>query len=348
MLTQKKTLFCAVSSIIIAISLAGKVLVDKKTRNGYISKANVWLSEEESSIPQKDLLNGPPNPYGLKLWQTIDCDFVEPTAEDPIGGTTPKFLCNYSYNGNIVQFKIKYDQQYNSVFERWGRPNEEVYASVVSQRLLWGAGFLSDQSIPVKVRCHNCPIEPWTYIQMIQGYDSEDMMSGWMDMKLVHSGEWNKKAPIVTFDSAIVYLKVDEYYDADEIIYYKDARSQNVTEEGFAWHEMFVYPNYHNGEKDPDNTQTIGRNALTAIASFISHCDNFDGNQGFLCVDFTKSGFSSSLKAGKTKDSCKDTPFLYIHDVGGTFGYGWNLKHKNFWPNYFDLQQVRRESTIFS
>jgi hypothetical protein len=24
----------------------------------------------------------------------------------------------------------------------------------------------------------------------------------------------------------------------------------------------------------------------------------------------------------------------------GTLGYGWNLRHHDFWPNYMDLQQV--------
>lgn len=182
---------------------------------------------------------------------------------------------------------------------------------------------------------------------MIQGYDSEDVMSGWMDMKLVHSGEWKQKASVVTFTSAIVYLKIDEYLDTDEIKYYPDANNQTQIEEGFAWQELFIFPNYHHDDKD--NTQTVARNALSVIAAFISHCDNFDGNQGLLCLkeDKLKGSHSRSLpmkkaseKVQKTKDSCDDKPFLYIHDVGGTFGYGWNLRHKNFWPNYFDLKQV--------
>lgn len=175
-----------------------------------------------------------------------------------------------------------------------------------------------------------------TYIQVIQGYDSEDALSGWMDMKLVKSGEWNKKFPLVTLSSATVYLKIDNYLDVDEIQYYTDPAQQNKTEEGFGWYEMFIYPNYHN---DQDNTQSIARHALSVIASFISHCDNFDGNQGLLCLN-TDDDSKDSLSVSKTKDSCKHTPFIYIHDVGGTLGYGWNLRHKNFWPNYFDLQQV--------
>lgn len=139
----------------------GTVLVDKKTRNEYISEANVWFSDQESLISTRDMLNGPPNLYGLKTFQTITCDFVEPDPSNPIGGTTPKFYCNYKYKGEVVKLKIKYDQQYNSVLKDWGRPNEEVYASLVSQRLLWGMGYGADQSVPVVVQCRNCPIEPW-------------------------------------------------------------------------------------------------------------------------------------------------------------------------------------------
>lgn len=142
---------------------AGKVITDKATRNGYISKADVWFEDEEKNIASKDMFNGPPNPYGLKTFQTLDCDFVEPDPADPMGGTTPKFHCAFEYDGEQVEVKIKYDQQYNSALQRWGRPNEEVYASLVGQRLLWGMGFGADLSIPVTVNCRNCPIEPWYF-----------------------------------------------------------------------------------------------------------------------------------------------------------------------------------------
>ena len=35
-----------------------------------------------------------------------------------------------------------------------------------------------------------------------------------------------------------------------------------------------------------------------------------------------------------------DTIFTKLPNITtGTLGYGWNLKHKNFWPNYMDLTQ---------
>lgn len=140
---------------------SSNVIVDIETRNKYISEAQSWFEESEDLISTRDLYNGPSNPYNIQTWQIIDCDFIEPDINDQLGGTTPKFRCGYEVNGKIKELKIKYDQQYNSALERWGRPNEEVYASIVSQRILWALGFGADQSVPVTVNCRNCPIEPW-------------------------------------------------------------------------------------------------------------------------------------------------------------------------------------------
>lgn len=142
-------------------SFSSNVIVDINTRKEYISNSLSWYSEYENDISKRDLYNGPNNPYNIKTWDTIDCNFIEPDLNNLQGGTTPKFRCNYEVDGKMKEIKIKYDQQYNSVLERWGRPNEEVYASVVSQRILWALGFGADQSVPVTVNCHNCPIEPW-------------------------------------------------------------------------------------------------------------------------------------------------------------------------------------------
>ena len=150
----------SLSSILPLIS-SSNVIVDQETRKEYITNSISYFTENEKLISSRDLYNGPSNPYNITTWQTIDCDFIEPDVNDPQGGTTPKFRCGYEVNGKIKELKIKYDQQYNSALERWGRPNEEVYASIVSQRTLWALGFGADQSVPVTVNCRNCPIEPW-------------------------------------------------------------------------------------------------------------------------------------------------------------------------------------------
>ncbi len=316
------------------VSQAGTVLVDKDIRNQYLSQANTWFPSEESSISSKDLFHGPKNPYNFNTFDEVTCDFVEPDPADPIGGTTPKFHCAFKLaNGETKIFKVKYDQQYNPLL-KWGRGNEEVYASIISQRILWALGFGSDQGVPVSVNCRNCPLEPWTYTQVIQGYDSEDLASGWMDARLIDSGEWNKKVPLLRLPAAMIYLKWDEFINGDAIEYYNPQNASQI-ETGYGWKELFTFPITNNDE------QMTARNALSVIASFISHVDNFDGNQGFICLDTEDNiGAKAGYEIGKTKTSCKGQPFAYIHDVGGTLGYGWKLIHKNFWPNYMDLQQV--------
>ena len=78
---------------------ASTIVVDKVTRDEYISAARSLLTTD---IGRKDMFNGPPNPYKLDTFQTLNCTFVEPSAEDPIGGTTPKFLCRFQFNGEDV------------------------------------------------------------------------------------------------------------------------------------------------------------------------------------------------------------------------------------------------------
>jgi len=310
----------------VSIGQAKTIIADPEVRHTYITNAFTLDETVEDAISTKDMFNGPKNPYDLVTHQTIDCNFQQPDPEDPIGGTTPKFMCLYKYNGEDVELKIKYDQQYNSVYEWSHSGNEEVYASVISQRILWSLGFGSDQSVPLTVNCHNCPIEPWTYIQVIQGYDNEDALSGWMDMGLVKSGKWNQTADVVTFNSTIAYFKYKEYVDGDEIHYLDEA---GVEQEGYAWNEMYDF-------SSSSHDEMVARDALSVIAAFISHCDNFNGNQGLICID-KKEGEKKNHNLRKSE--CDGLSQLYIHDVGGTLGYGWKISHLDFWPDYMHLEE---------
>lgn len=153
-------------------------------------------------------------------------------------------------------------------------------------------------------------------------------------MPLIRNGDWKIKTDLVTFNSSIVYFKLDDFVDGDEIEYMDE---NNVQQSGWAWHEMY-------DNASPSHEQMVARDALSVIAAFISHVDNFDGNQGLIClydkvddIDITRR--SKQIRRMKTKDSCDGTPMVYIHDVGGTLGAGWNLRNKNFWPNYMDRQQ---------
>ena len=145
-------------------SEASAVIVDENARQEYMKRASCRFKiDDESLISGRDMLNGPINPLGIGTGDTIDCTFIEPNVTQLIGGATPKFNCEYEvvHTGEKVRLRIKYDQQYNSVNEWFMHGNDEVYASVVSQRVLWALGFGSDQSVPVTVNCIGCPEEPW-------------------------------------------------------------------------------------------------------------------------------------------------------------------------------------------
>jgi hypothetical protein len=156
-------------------------------------------------------------------------------------------------------------------------------------------------------------------------------MSGWLDVKLLNSGLWNTTLPVVKLDAAIVSLKLKEYVSGDDIVIINE-KGEEV--KGFSWPEMY-------SNASAVHSEMVVRDALSVVAAFISHCDNFDGNQGFMCLDEYGSDTAAGKRAGEGKDKteCKGQPFLFIHDVGGTFGYGWSLQHLDFWPNYMDLQQ---------
>src|SRR5262249_9924364 len=99
--------------------------VAESERAAYIRRAIVWTPTD---VVSKDLMAGPPHKDGFAFDQKVSCDYVEPAQ--PLGGTTPKFLCALSPD-DIV--KVKY-----------GRKNGEVYAAVAASRLLWARGFAPD------------------------------------------------------------------------------------------------------------------------------------------------------------------------------------------------------------
>ena len=68
----------------------------------------------------------------------------------PTGGTTPKFFCALRHVHPHVDVKIRY-----------GRDNREIYGEVLGSRLFWALGLAVDRDYPVRVRCHDCPEDPW-------------------------------------------------------------------------------------------------------------------------------------------------------------------------------------------
>lgn len=199
-----------------------------------------------------------------------------------------------------------------------------MYATPIVQRLLWALGFGADVVVPMTVRCHGCPIEPWTYIRKTDGLQSTDYVSGWVNLPLIWEGGWTKKVDVLELNSTLAYLDWSLFQPADRILL---NGTTPPPQPGWGWPEL--YENVTRG-----STEAIQRDALTVIAALVSHVDNYAGNQGFNCI------FSDSAIAGASSATpCKGTPFMFLHDVGCTLGYGWDLLHFDFYPNALDLQQ---------
>lgn len=58
----------------------------------------------------------------------------------------------------------------------------------ISLPLFASLGFGADMVYPVRLICHGCPIEPWTYVKAVQGITAEDIAMRWIAMDLIASG----------------------------------------------------------------------------------------------------------------------------------------------------------------
>jgi hypothetical protein len=111
-------------------------------RQQVLQRAHVWQSIDTGSL---NLIAGPALPPALRITPQTTCTFVFP--DKPLGGMTPKFLCELKKDDVV---KVKY-----------GEKNGEVYAEVAASRLLWALGFRADVMSPARVTCHGCPPDPF-------------------------------------------------------------------------------------------------------------------------------------------------------------------------------------------
>ena len=114
--------------------------LSKEARLDLIRRAQVWAPTD---IPSLDMKAGPQGEGAFAPGATLTCD---KTGERG-GGRSPKFYCRLSKNDEL---KVKY-----------GASNGEVFAEVVSSRLLWALGFGADRMYPVRVVCRGCSADPW-------------------------------------------------------------------------------------------------------------------------------------------------------------------------------------------
>ena len=139
-----------------------------------LARAQVWTP---TNIPAMNIKAGPMGPGALAFLAEVECDYLD----KKLSGRSPKFACML---GSDDELKVKY-----------GGTNGEVYAEVVSSRLLWALGFGADHMYPVRVICRGCPetiggilradgtriVDPATIERKMPGTELSDAWS-WEDL----------------------------------------------------------------------------------------------------------------------------------------------------------------------
>jgi hypothetical protein len=112
------------------------------------------------TVADFDIMKGPEQnkkQFQLHYNDKVICDFKTPGKE--MGGKTPKFGCQItsvvSTDGQVQTATPDMDEEPIKV--KYGADDNEVYAEIVSTRLMWALGYYADAWFPVRVECHNCP-----------------------------------------------------------------------------------------------------------------------------------------------------------------------------------------------
>ncbi len=115
------------------------------------------------AVAGADIMQGPDQnkkQFQLRFNDKVICDFATPGSK--MGGKTPKFACKItrveSVDGQVQTLTADMDEE--PVKVKYGDNDNEVYAEVVSTRLMWALGYYADAWFPVRVQCNNCPQDP--------------------------------------------------------------------------------------------------------------------------------------------------------------------------------------------
>lgn len=131
-----------------------------KDRQEAIKKASIV---KPKSVAEVDIMAGPKQASDLFQFHYNDkvtCEFVSPGSQ--MGGNTPKFLCKITRVESLdgtAQTPTE-GMKEEPVKVKFGADNREVYAEIISSRLLWALGFYTDAWFPIRVICTNCPSNP--------------------------------------------------------------------------------------------------------------------------------------------------------------------------------------------
>ena len=178
-----------------------KVFYSPKDRLDAMQAAALF---QPKAVSEADIMKGPEQDkkqFQLHYNDKVTCDFATPGSK--MGGKTPKFACKItrveSVDGQVQTLTSGMDDE--PVKVKFGADDNEVYAEVVSTRLMWALGYYADSWFPVRVECSNCP---------------ENVISG--------SGPTGMH----TFDPATIVYK----YPGNKMY------EQGKEEEGWSWKEL--------------------------------------------------------------------------------------------------------------
>lgn len=324
------SVFAAITPSIIALAvnkwpafICGKCIQpqDERVRLKYIEMAGAGLMKPDRK--GRTLKEGPlKKKLNLEFLEEINCTFNEPDFEDPPGGKTPKFFCEFEKGGKKHTLKIKYHTKEEG--------NDGIWGELLSTRLFWALGFPSDAVYPVVVNCTNCPSTPWVYIEgrLKQHFDLNKkcdyntpppMLTKTEEEKLrgdrKKHAEWecfrerkalyDPREPITKFSDAIVEIK----YDKRPIEF--------TPNQGWSWDE-FDRIDTSTQEGKINNVQ---REALALLSAFVQHADNKPEQQRLICLDDNRAGEGEDKPEPQKSDKCLKSA-LMIQDLGFSFGRG--------------------------
>jgi hypothetical protein len=255
-----------------------------EARLNYLAHARMW--QVPPVLSPRDIVDGPSGVFPYTFEQAtsgaIECSFAKPGKE--LGGNTQKFVCRTN-DGHMRRLKY-WD-------ENAEHGNREVFSSVAATRLLWALGFEALPTLPMNVRCVDCPENPMTGTGPVSTRELVAVLQAYPA-----SGPWIVAA-------------------------------QNPAS-GWSWLELDrAIASLPPG---PERTrQRIHFDALTLIGVFIQHGDRKFEQQALSCAGAVRvdageayasaDGAKSILREAPGATSCAQAA-AFIADTGATFGGG--------------------------
>lgn len=294
-------------------SVAAKMMtVSPAERASIMKSAKVW---KQVNIAERDLLNGPSDDFAL-FQKVENCKFYD-GFYTKVGnsGKTAKFWClPEGGEPGKDEIKIKYDQK-----------NGEVFAEVVSSRLLWSMGFFADRALPISVTCVNCPEQPWKYLNYMAYYQGAPSSI----RPIGGSSSVNPKAELK--NEAAIYLEsaqkkrkeLDEKSVKATGQRYQRSYEVALSEEKYKGTAITI-PGDTKAGVGLDELAQISEaaggsspaevDALRLLVAFIKHGDNKAANQRLVCPEEYITEVNGKL-------SCAHASVV-LQDVGASMGDG--------------------------